>query len=167
MDKKYELRVDNFVRDKLKKNYIKFGEQHDLPKTIATGLNKASKSGDKFGKPDFAIVFDKFPDTCVLIEDKYGLNFLKDETKSGEVSMTGKSIESFALNGAVHYAKSLLNNPDTPFNYNNVYAIGVAGEGPEDDLDVKYECLLFKRGVEVIKKIDFKDFSYFNEKKFC
>lgn len=167
MSNKFELRVDNYVRKELQGNKIKFGEQHDLPKSVKEGLDKASKSGDKFGKPDFVIVFDEFPDTCVMVEDKYGLEYLKDETKSGEISMTGKAIENFALNGAVHYAKSLLDNPDTSFDYNNVYALGVAGEGPEDDLDVKYECLLFRRGIDVVKKIEFKDFSYFNKENFA
>ncbi len=72
MANKYELRVDNFVREELKKNKVKFGEQHDLPKSIKEGLDKASKSGEGFGKPDFVITFEEFPDTCVLIEDKYG-----------------------------------------------------------------------------------------------
>lgn len=166
MANKYELRVDNFVREELKKNKVKFGEQHDLPKSIKEGLDKASKSGEGFGKPDFVITFEEFPDTCVLIEDKYGLEYLKDETKSGEISISKKSIEDYAVNGACHYARSLLENEDTLYPYKNVYALGVAGEGKEDELDLAYECYLYRKGVEIVKKINFKDFSYFSKENF-
>lgn len=166
MANKYELRVDNFVREELKKNKVKFGEQHDLPKSIKEGLDKASKSGEGFGKPDFVITFEEFPDTCVLIEDKYGLEYLKDETKSGEISTSKKSIEDYAVNGACHYARSLLENEDTLYPYKNVYALGVAGEGKEDELELAYECYLYRKGVEIIKKVNFKDFSYFSKENF-
>lgn len=166
MANKYELRVDNFVREELKKNKVKFGEQHDLPKSIKEGLDKASKSGEGFGKPDFVITFEEFPDTCVLIEDKYGLEYLKDETKSGEVSTSKKSIEDYAVNGACHYARSLLENEDTLYPYKNVYALGVAGEGKEDEIELAYECYLYRKGVEIIKKVNFKDFSYFSKENF-
>lgn len=166
MSNKFELRVDNYVRKQLQDKKIKFGEQHDLPKSVKEGLDKASKSGNGFGKPDFVIVFDDFPDTCVMVEDKYGLDFLKDMQSNGNISMTKKSIEDYALNGAAHYANCVLNNDDTKYPFNNIYALGVAGEGPEDALDIKYECRLYKRGVEVVKEIDFKDFSYFDNTNF-
>lgn len=166
MSNKFELRVDNYVRKQLEGNNIKFGEQHDLPESVKEGLEKASKSGTGFGKPDFVIVFDEYPDTCVMIEDKYGLEFLKDLQNNGNISMTKKSIENYALNGAIHYANCVLDNDDTKYPFNNIYALGVAGEGLEDSLDVKYECKLYRRGVEVVKDIDFKDFSYFNKSNF-
>ncbi len=90
MSNKFELRVDNYVRKQLEGNDIKFGEQHDLPESVKEGLEKASKSGTGFGKPDFVIVFDEYPDTCVMIEDKYGLEFLKDLQSNGNISMTKK-----------------------------------------------------------------------------
>lgn len=166
MSNKFELRVDNYVRKQLEKEDIKFGEQHDLPTSIKECLENASKSGSGFGKPDFAITFDDFPDTCVVIEDKYGFEFLKSIDKSGKVSLNKKDVENYALNGAVHYAKSILENDDAKYQYNNVYAIGIAGEGLKEDLEVKYECLLYRRGVELVKEIDFKDFSYFNSEHF-
>ena len=162
---KFELRVDNHVREELKKAKVEFGEQHDLPKSIKEALDKASKSGTGFGKPDFVITFKDYPDTCVVIEDKYGLEFLKSETKQG-LSESKKSITDYALNGAVHYAKSILDNDEASFAYNSIYAIGVAGEGEEDDLSVKSECLLFRRGVDIVKTVDYKDFSYFDDKNF-
>lgn len=162
---KFELRVDNHVREELKKAKVNFGEQHDLPKSIKEALDKASKSGTGFGKPDFVITFKDYPDTCVVIEDKYGLEFLKSETKQG-LSESKKSITDFALNGAVHYAKSILDNDEASFAYNSIYAIGIAGEGEEDDLSIKSECLLFRRGVDIVKTVDYKDFSYFDDKNF-
>ena len=162
---KFELRVDNHVREELKKAKVEFGEQHDLPKSIKEALDKASKSGTGFGKPDFVITFKDYPDTCVVIEDKYGLKFLKSETKQG-LSESKKSITDYALNGAVHYAKSILDNDEASFAYNSIYAIGIAGEGEEDNLSVKSECLLFRRGVDIVKTVDYKDFSYFDDKNF-
>lgn len=162
---KFELRVDNHVREELKKYKVNFGEQHDLPKSIKETLDKASKSGTGFGKPDFVIAFKDYPDTCVVIEDKYGLEYLKSETKQG-LSESKKSITDFALNGAVHYAKSILNNDEASFTYNSIYAIGIAGEGDPDNLSIKSECLLFRRGVDIVKKVDYKDFSYFDDKNF-
>lgn len=167
MSSKFELRVDNYVRKHLEKEGLTFGEQHDLPLSIKECLEKASKSGDSFGKPDFVITFKDFPDTCVIIEDKYGLEFLKSETKSGNLATTAKAINDYALNGAVHYANSVLNAEDAKYQYNNIYALGIAGEGLDDELEVKYECLLYRRGVDLVKKINFKDFSYFNSENFA
>lgn len=162
---KFELRVDNHVREELKGAKVNFGEQHDLPKSIKEALDKASKSGTGFGKPDFVITFKDYPDTCVVIEDKYGLEFLKNETKQG-LSESKKSITDYALNGAVHYAKSILDNDEASFTYNSIYAIGIAGEGDPDNLLIKSECLLFRRGVDIVKTVDYKDFSYFDDKNF-
>ena len=117
---KFELRVDNLIREELKKSKVEFGEQHDLPKSIKDALDKASKSGTGFGKPDFVITFKDYPDTCVVIEDKYGLEFLKNETKQG-LSESQKAVMDFALNGAVHYAKSILDNDNAAFPYNSIY----------------------------------------------
>ncbi len=50
--------------------------------------------------------------------------------------------------------------------YKNVYALGVAGEGKEDELELAYECYLYRKGVEIIKKVNFKDFSYFSKENF-
>lgn len=166
MAEKYEVRIDNFVRSKLKENKLTFGEQHDLPLSVKEGLKTASKSGDSFGKPDFVITFDEFPDTCVIIEDKYGLEFLENKTKSGDLSTSKSAIENYALNGAQHYAESILNNNETLYPFNNIYALAVAGEGPEDDLTIEYRCLLFRKGTDIAKPIDFKDFSYFNAENF-
>lgn len=166
MTNKYELRIDNFVRAELEKRKIKYGEQHDLPVSIKEGLNEASKSGKGFGKPDFVIIFDEYPDTCVMIEDKYEKAFLKDTNKNGELLFTKKSVENYALNGAVHYAQSMFDNKETKYQYNNIYALGIAGEGPEDNLDIEYECYLYRRGIDLVKKIDFKDFSYFDKENF-
>lgn len=166
MEGKFELRVDNFVRKELEKNKLDFGEQHDLPISIKDGLEKASKSGEGFGKPDFAITFKDFPDTCVIIEDKYGLEFLENLTKTGALSTTFKAVENYALNGAAHYAKAMLTGEDILYKYNNIYAIGVAGEGDTNDLEVKYRCQLYRRGINLVKDIDFKDFSYFNATNF-
>ena len=162
---KFELRVDNHVREELKDAKVNFGEQHDLPKSIKEALDKASKSGTGFGKPDFVITFKDYPDTCVVIEDKYGLEFLKSETKQG-LSESKKSITDYALNGAVHYAKSILDNDEASFTYNFIYAIGIAGEGDPDNLSIKSECFLFRRGVDIVKTVDYKDFSYFDDKNF-
>ena len=152
MSNKFELRVDNYVRKHLEKEGLTFGEQHDLPLSIKECLEKASKSGDSFGKPDFVITFKDFPDTCVIIEDKYGLEFLKSETKNGNLATTAKAINDYALNGAVHYANSVLNAKDAKYQYNNIYALGIAGEGLDDELEIKYECLLYRRGVDLVKK---------------
>lgn len=165
MSNKFELRVDNFVRKRLEKEGVIFGEQHDLPTSIKEALSKASKSGDEFGKPDFVIMFKDYPDTCVLIEDKYGLKFLKNEGKNG-LLMNKSAIENYAFNGAVHYANCVLDNDDAKYEFHNVYALGVAGEGPEDNLELKYKCKLFRKGVDIIKDIKFKDFSYFNNTNF-
>ena len=166
MSNKFELRVDNFIRKELEKNKLDFGEQHDLPISIKDGLEKASKSGEGFGKPDFAITFKEFPDTCVIIEDKYGLEYLESLTKAGTLSTTSKAVEDYALNGAAHYAKAMLTGEDILYKYNNIYAIGVAGEGDANNLEVKYRCQLYRRGIDLIKDIDFKDFSYFSEANF-
>lgn len=163
---KFELRVDNYIREKLKKEGFKCGEKNDLPVSIKEGLKSGSKHGKGQGLPDFAITFEDYPDTCLLIEDKYGIDFLIKETAGGDLSLSNKAIKDYAVNGVYHYAKSILENDDSPYEFTNVYALGVAGEGFEDDLDIRYDLRLYRKGVDIVKKIDFKDFSYFNEENF-
>ena len=123
-----EVRVDQWVQEKLKKSDLPIYEENDLPINILEALRKASKSGDGAGTPDFVTIPPTNSDICVVIENKWGKENLVNYTKSGNLSYSTKTINDYAVNGAIHYAQKLIENDA----YSEVIAIGVAGDGRVD-----------------------------------
>lgn len=152
----FENRVDNYLRDKLKiftdRNVY---EKHDLPRDIKECFKEASKAGYGQGEPDFLIMADGVP---VVFENKYGLNFL-EKTNKQVFSEAKNAIKDFAVNGALHYGSFLLDK------YEQVYVMGLVGEGLESELEVKYRMFLMIKGVEP-KEIHIKSLEVFHSENF-
>lgn len=129
-----ERSTDQFVRDMLRDiNYPRPWEQScsDAPTYIYDALGGASKSGGSGrGKPEFVIESGEF---IVVVEDKarFEDSLLLDD--DGHVVLDPPSRVKYALNGAVHYAKTFADKTGK-----KVFAIGVAGSEIHYDMTVAF-----------------------------
>lgn len=135
-----ENNVNDFVKSQLTKLGLKngnghnhfdsnvFNEESKMSDSLKNALQGSAKTQNKtnFGKPDFHLENRKHLSQVipVVIENKLGTKNLVNETKAG-VKFDDKSISSFAVNGALHYARNILNSGS---NYKEVIAIGTAGD---------------------------------------
>ena len=114
-----ERKTENLVRDLLREqgysdneNIIIEEQQSDNPR-IDKLLNKASKSGEGKGYPEFIVSFKDKPNNLIVIE-------CKADTKY-HVSKTKKKYKDYAVDGVLLYANYLKDGF-------NVIAIAVSGE---------------------------------------
>jgi len=132
-----KFHVDNWVKEEFIQmglvNGKDFYEQSAMPNFLKEALKGGAKTKSKanFGKPDFS--FDKFNDgkIAVIIENKLGLKKLIVETKDG-IKLDYKSIQSFAVNGAINYANCMIDNGQ----FHEVIAIGISGDNT-DNIQIK------------------------------
>lgn len=144
--KSFEHLVDDLVSkglDNDKRYESTVYPQNYLPPELQTALAGASKNlkGKGAGKPDFSVMFNSHKNLVIIIEDKYELKFLEKTSKKGKLEETEKAIKDYALNGAVHYAKAILNHDSEKFK--EVLAVGVAGEKVNDDMVTEVKALYF------------------------
>ncbi len=118
-----EVQVDEWVREKLKSMGLKLGKdflEKDASAYLEDALKGASKTKKQSGKgkPDFVCECYDLP---VVIECKLGLSMLENK-ENHKISLSQTSIQNYAINGALHYAKHLIKSKK----YKEVIAIGVA-----------------------------------------
>mgnify|MGYP000560775649 CR=1 FL=1 len=119
---KKEIITDAFVRELLKQSNIKFDEQGSCVVEIDNALKTASKN--KTGKVGFPEFVCYVKDYIIVIEDKADLAKHVNHLPSGDgYLMNTASIKNYAVNGAVFYAKHLVENT----NFKKIFAIGVSG----------------------------------------
>lgn len=140
----FEVRVDDWVLGELKRLGVTYYQQNDLPENYIKALQGASKSGNGTGRPDFTVSHSGFGKVAVIIEDKYGLEFLESKGSTGDLLTDPKSINNYALNGALHYAKKMVESKQ----FNEVYAVGIAGEGEKDNLNKKIRVYLVRESLD-------------------
>lgn len=127
---KLEDQVNDFVKKELEKiglvNQKSFNVESNMSEYMKEALKGSAKTKNKtnFGKPDFHIEGYSIP---VIFENKLHLNKLIAETKNG-LKMDEKSINNYAVNGAVYYAQNMLSSNK----YQEVIAIGIAGDSADD-----------------------------------
>lgn len=132
-----EVEVDIYVQKELEKLNLKSSidfKVKDSSPFLKEALKGASKTKAKTGTaiPDFTIEKyknDKNELIPIIFENKLGLNklakFTKEpSSKSEEISLKDDDISKYALNGALHYAKSVIENSD----YKEVLSVGIAGD---------------------------------------
>ncbi|AXS59991.1 MULTISPECIES: HsdM family class I SAM-dependent methyltransferase [Bacillus] len=130
---KLEDQVNDYVKKELENlgliNQKDFNVESNMTDYMKEALKGSAKTKNKtnFGKPDFHIENYRIP---VVFENKLHTNKLIALNKSG-LKMDDKSIKNFAVNGAVYYAQNMIASNK----YNEVIAIGVAGDS-EDDVEV-------------------------------
>lgn len=128
---KLESDVNDYVKKQFEmlglKKLSDYNEESAMSDSLKEALKGAAKTQNKtnFGKPDFHI--EKYKQIPILIENKLRLAKLVAQTKDG-VKFDDKSVSDFAVNGALHYARAVIDSGK----YHEVIAIGVAGDNEEN-----------------------------------
>ncbi|WP_125154089.1 HsdM family class I SAM-dependent methyltransferase [Clostridium rectalis] len=117
---KKEIKTDLWVRDLLKEANIDLEPQGSSIKELNEALKTASKSGTgNVGFPEYIGIVKDF---IIVIEDKAELN--KHVKLNGTIiSLETQAVKNYAVNGALFYAKHLINNTS----YRKVLAFGISG----------------------------------------
>ncbi|MCM1125876.1 MAG: N-6 DNA methylase [Lachnospiraceae bacterium] len=124
-----EADVDDFVKrkfDSLKlRKGIDYNEKSVMSSYMKEALKGAAKTRNKksFGQPDFHIEKYQIP---VVIENKLYHKFHIAVAKE-EIKADDKSVSNYAVNGAVYYARSMIESK----RYDEVIAIGISGESDD------------------------------------
>ncbi|HEM3704463.1 TPA: N-6 DNA methylase [Streptococcus suis] len=130
MNWKLESDVNDWVKHQLEGiGLVKlkdFNEESGMSPYMKEALKGSAKTESKanFGKPDFHIEKYSRP---VIFENKFSAKKLVAESKDG-IKQDDKSIASFAVNGALYYARNMIASGK----YSEVFAIGVAGDSDEN-----------------------------------
>lgn len=130
-----ERGTDQFVRDLLREiGVTQPYEQEGGPKWKRKALAGGSKSalGTGEGKPEFVFVSDDF---IVVVEDKKATHLTRF-VENGEVVMTYPARETYAFNGAVHYAATMLRN-GVPHD-KGIFAVGIGGDERHHEIAVAF-----------------------------
>lgn len=151
-------------------------EQESLNDSIDKALNEYfSKQGKSGGnRPDCKLLLqdDNLKYYPILIEYKGYKDRLVKTNNDGQVANKTaknepdfKNINSFAVNGAVHYANALLQYTD----YTDIIAIGMTGYKDDND-NLRYEIGVYyvsKENYGVGQKVDdYTDFSFLRRENF-
>lgn len=130
MNWKLETDVNDWVKAQFDRiglvKHKDYNEESAMSEYLKDALKGSAKTKNKtnFGKPDFHVEKYKIP---VIIEDKVKLSKLVAETKDG-VKFDDKSIGAYATNGALHYARRIIDSEK----YNEVIAVGIAGDNADN-----------------------------------
>jgi len=126
----YENDVDDYVKVTFKNLGLKksrdFNEKQAMTPYLKEALKGSAKTKTKenFGVPDFSLECYDIP---VIIENKFGLKKLVAKDKD-EMKFDDKSISGYAVNGVLHYARSIIASGK----YHEAVAIGIAGDSEEN-----------------------------------
>ena len=146
-----EKSTDQFVRDMLREIGItRPWEQDGGPQWKRDALKGGSKSasGNAEGKPEFVFVSDNF---VVVVEDKKDVQrtrYLVD----GDPTTEHPYRADYALNGAIHYAKTMLSN-GIPFD-KGIFAVGVGGGEVHHEIAVSYLAPGFTKHLDNLDNLD-------------
>jgi type I restriction enzyme M protein len=129
---KYTLEdhVNDWVKsqfDQLKlKNQQDYYTESAIPDYLKNALKGGAKTRNKtnFGKPDFSLTKYCNNKVPVIIENKLGVDKHIAENKEGVIKFDDKSIVGYAVNGALHYARCMIENDK----YHEVIAVGIAAD---------------------------------------
>ena len=120
-----EAETDIWVSGLFKEANIVASPQGSGIKEINDALKTASKKlNGQHGAPDFIGVSKDF---LIVVENKKSIREHENRGSDGALLIEAKSIEKYALNGALHYAKNLAKNTS----FNKVFALGVSGDGKQ------------------------------------
>jgi type I restriction enzyme M protein len=163
MHKKWRLedQVNDYVKKELESlrlvNSKTFNVESNMSDYMKNALKGSAKTKNKtnFGKPDFHVEGYRIP---VIIENKLNANKLIAETKAG-LKMDDRSISSYAVNGAVNYAQNMIASDK----YDEVIAIGIAGDSDEDISVAVY--YVFGSSAEPKLMTEYKTLDFLENKK--
>ncbi|MEJ7344681.1 N-6 DNA methylase [Staphylococcus haemolyticus] len=126
--------IDQFMRKEIEALGVNYDEQQSSNIEIAKALKTASKSlSGKAGKPEFLFFSSEY---LVVVEDKKDIHKHEMKSENDELILNSSEIlKDYAVNGAVHYARHIINNTDT---VNKVFAIGASGNGHTNKISIYY-----------------------------
>src|SRR5699024_6044374 len=125
--------IDQFMRRQIESIVEEYEEQGSSHVEIKEALKTASKQREgNVGKPEFLFFSDKY---LIVVEDKADIEKLVQYKENGEVDLTRPAIIDYALNGAIHYGKHIVNNTNT---IKKVFAIGASGDSHSNVIKVTY-----------------------------
>lgn len=154
---KKEAQTDLFVYKLLEEAKINLTYQGSDIKELNEALKNASKKGtNKQGYPEYCGVVKDF---VIVIENKADLSKHIKRNENNLISQEQKDIENYALNGALWYAKQIINNQNT---YKKVFAIAVSGDSKKH----KITPIFIDNGAFIREPLeDIETFMLLNEKK--
>lgn len=119
---KKEANFDLFIHDLLKEAGISATSQGSNVVEIDSALKTASKhQTGKIGYPEYTAVVDEF---VLVMEDKADRAKLCLKESDDSISLSVQATEDYAVNGALHYAKHIIEKT----HYKKVFAFGNAGD---------------------------------------
>lgn len=127
---KLERQVDDYIEHELEEEIGLTKKDYGIESYMDEYLKEALKGGAKtlnktnFGEPDFNIT--KY-DVPVLFENKLYSKYLIKLDAKGRISTTQSAIKKYAVNGALHYARTILKSKM----YKSCIIVGVAGDNPD------------------------------------
>ncbi|BCX79051.1 hypothetical protein LBC_05130 [Campylobacter sp. 19-13652] len=160
---KLEDNINDYIKEILGKLGLKsdadYGVESQMSQYLKDALRGGAKTKNKtnFGKPDFNITKYKAP---VIMENKLGLKRLVNASKGG-IKFDEASIKKYAVNGALHYARTMLASTK----YSEVIAIGCAADDRENaKMEIYY---VYGSGERDYKKLPIDNLNFLeNEKSF-
>lgn len=124
--------IDQFMRKEIETLGVKYDEQGSRNVEINQALKTASKQlTGNVGQPEFLFQSGDF---LVVVEDKADLDKLL-KLENDDISLEKDAIVNYALNGAVHYGKHIIENTTT---IKQVFAVGAVGDGIHHEIQVAY-----------------------------
>ncbi|AXP47363.1 N-6 DNA methylase [Bacillus subtilis] len=117
--------TDQLVRRFIEDLGVTYEEQGSSNTQIKQALKRASKSKNQsgVGKPEFIFFSGNH---LIIIEDKLTIDKLEYKNDDGIIDTEFPYRRDYAVNGAVHYAKHIIDKTNS---YKEVIAIGIAGDG--------------------------------------
>ncbi|MDS4000018.1 HsdM family class I SAM-dependent methyltransferase [Staphylococcus capitis] len=121
------------MNDEIKSLGVKYYREYSGNIEVQDALKSASKRlNGNVGKPDFTFFSREF---FVVIEDKNDINlhiYSEDDT----IILDDENIvPKYAVNGAIHYAKHIINNTDI---VSKAFAIGASGNGHSNKISIYF-----------------------------
>ncbi|MEB8094100.1 SAM-dependent methyltransferase [Staphylococcus caprae] len=125
--------IDEFMNEEIKSLGVKYYRESSGNIEVQNALKSASKRlNGNVGKPEFTF-FSK--DFFIVIEDKNDVN-LHIYSENDEIVLNDENIvPKYAVNGAIHYAKHIINNTDI---VSKAFAIGASGNGHSNKISIYY-----------------------------
>lgn len=127
MDFTLERQVDDYVENELKNKLGLSNQEYGMESNMDGYLREALKGGAKtkkhtnFGIPDYNITKYSVP---VLIENKLYSKYLVKRNSKNEISATASDIKRYAVNGALHYGRTII----ASHKYDACVIVGIAGD---------------------------------------
>jgi len=173
--KSVEERVEDLFKEQLKEYGIKYYTKTEnvnqaIDNALKTSESKSGGNGNNY--PDIKVLIEtsKMRRIPVMIEIKGTKNKLISLDKNNEIKMTTKTgekdyktIQGYAVNGAIHYANAILENSD----YNEVIAIGLNGiKNPDDTIETEMGVYyISEKNNKIPKEIEkYNNLSFLKEK---